>query len=446
MPNIVVVGAQWGDEGKGKIVDLLTPYVDAVARYQGGNNAGHTVVIGGERFVLHSVPSGILHPGTCCIIGCGVVIDPASLLEEMEALRLRGIPLDGSLFISRNAHLIMPYHRALDQASEAFRGPRKIGTTGKGVGPAYVDKAARVGIRMADLLAPDLIKEKLRANIREKNLLLEKLYGAMTFTLDEILGPYLEYGQRLAPHIADTGPMLNRLIDEGKSVLFEGAQGTMLDVDHGTYPYITSSSATAGGAATGTGVPPTKIHGVLGVSKAYATRVGGGPFPTEQAGPLGELLRARGKEYGATTGRPRRCGWFDAVALRYAVRINGMDTIALTKLDVLDECATIPICVGYHYKESVLREFPLEENVLAQVTPVWEEWPGWRAPTAGARAVEELPTRAREYLKRLSDLVERDFSLISTGAMRDETIILDQTPLTRWFPSLREACASPHLR
>ena len=437
MPNIVVVGCQWGDEGKGKVTDLLAPHVDAVVRYQGGNNAGHTVVVGKEKFVLHSIPSGILHPGLRCVIGCGVVVDPASLIEEMEALVRRGIVLDGNLYISRNAHLIMPYHRALDLASEAKLGDRRIGTTGKGVGPAYVDKAARMGIRMGDLLDEPVFREKLAANLRQKNRLLSEIYDAQTFTVEEILGPYLRYAGWLAPYITDTELLLNRWIVAGRSVLFEGAQGTMLDIDHGTYPFITSSSTTAAGAATGTGVPPTRIHGVLGVSKVYATRVGGGPFPTELHGKMAELLRARGNEYGATTGRPRRCGWFDAVVDRYAVRVNGLDTIALTKLDVLDKCETVKIGVGYRYRGELLTELPHEERVWNEAEAVYEEMSGWQASTAGLRDYAELPTKARQYLDRLAELVGVEFCLVSTGAVRDDTILLDDSPLVRWFPSLR---------
>ena len=439
MSNIIVVGSQWGDEGKGKVVDVLTPYVDVVVRYQGGNNAGHTVVVGREKFVLQSIPSGILHPGRRCIIGCGVVVDPASLIDEMESLVQRGVVLDGNLFISKNAHLIMPYHPALDRASEAKLGKRRIGTTGKGVGPAYVDKAARVGIRMADLLDERLFREKLEANIAEKNRLLREIYDAPTFAVEEILGPYLRYAGWLAPYITDTALLLSRWVAAGYSVLFEGAQGTMLDIDHGTYPYITSSSTTAGGAATGTGVPPTRIHGVLGVSKAYATRVGGGPFPTELQGEAAELIRARGNEYGAVTGRPRRCGWFDAVVGRYAVRINGFDTIALTKLDVLDDCDVILVCTAYRYRGDLFTEFPDEERIWNEAQPVYEEMSGWETSTAGVRTLSDLPAKARQYLDRLSELVGVPFSLISTGAVRDDTILCEDSPLTRWFPALRSA-------
>jgi len=439
MSNIVVLGSQWGDEGKGKVVDVLTPYVDVVVRYQGGNNAGHTVVVGREKFVLQSIPSGILHPGRRCLIGCGVVVDPASLIQEMESLVQRGVVLDGNLFISKNAHLILPYHPALDRASEAKLGNRRIGTTGKGVGPAYVDKAGRVGIRMADLLDERLFREKLEYNVAQKNRLLRDIYDAPTFSVEEILIPYLRFAGWLAPYITDTALLLARWIDAGYSVLFEGAQGTMLDVDHGTYPYITSSSTTAGGASTGTGVPPTKIDGVLGVSKAYTTRVGGGPFPTELHDEAAELIRVRGNEYGAVTGRPRRCGWFDAVVGRYAVRLNGCEALALTKLDVLDQCDVIKVCTGYRYEGELLTEFPVEERIWAAAEPVYEELSGWQTSTAGARTLGDLPAKARQYLDRLSELVGVPFGLISTGAVRDDTILCEDSPLTGWFPALRSS-------
>ena len=439
MPNIVVVGTQWGDEGKGKVVDVITPHVDVVVRYQGGNNAGHTVVVGREKYVFHSLPSGILHPGCRCVIGCGVVVDPGSLIEEMEAMVSRGVTLDGNLFISKNAHLIMPYHPALDRASEAKLGARRIGTTGKGVGPAYVDKAARVGIRMADLLDEKLFRDKLEANVAQTNRVLRDIYDAPTFSVEEILFPYLRYAGWLAPYITDTALLLSKWIERGYSVLFEGAQGTMLDLDHGTYPFITSSSTTSGGAATGTGVPPTRIDGVLGIAKAYTTRVGAGPFPSEMQGPLGETIRARGNEYGATTGRPRRCGWFDAVVLRYAVRINGIDTVALTKLDVLDQCETVEICTGYRYRGEILTEFPEEETVLMAVEPVYEELSGWMSPTGGATNETDLPAKARQYLARLEELIGVPLCLISTGAVRRDTIVCESSPLLRWYPSVRSS-------
>jgi adenylosuccinate synthase len=436
MANIVVIGAQWGDEGKGKVVDILAPYVDAVVRYQGGNNAGHTVVVGNEKFVLQSIPSGILHRGVRCVVGCGVVIDPASLIEEMESLVERGVSLDGNLYISKNAHLIMPYHPAIDLASESLAGERRIGTTGKGVGPAYADKAARVGIRMADLLDERLFRDKLEFNVRQKNRLLREVYDAETFSVESILLHYLRHAGWLAPYITDTALLLSRWIDSGAAVLFEGAQGTMLDVDHGTYPFITSSSTTAGGASTGTGIPPTRINGVLGITKAYCTRVGNGPFPSELEGPMAELIRKRGNEFGSVTGRPRRCGWVDAVGLRYAARINGFGTLAVTKLDVLDACETIKICTGYRYGGEVLTEFPEEARIWDEAEPVYEELSGWQAPTHGLRDWEALPAKARAYLDRLSELTGVGISLVSTGAVRDETIIVPDSVLTRWFPGL----------
>ncbi len=437
MPNIVVVGTQWGDEGKGKVVDVLTPIVNVVVRYQGGNNAGHTVVVGRDKYVFHSIPSGILHRGCTCVIGCGVVIDPGSLIEEMESLVQRGIGLDGNLFISKNAHLIMPYHPALDLASEAHLGKRRIGTTGRGVGPAYVDKAARVGIRMADFLDERLFREKLEYNVAQKNRILREIYDAPTFGLEAIFQQYRRYAGWLAPYITDTASLLNRLIDAGSSVLFEGAQATMLDLDHGTYPYVTSSSTTAGGASTGTGVPPTKINGVLGVAKAYSTRVGAGPFPSEMKGRIADEIQARGNEYGATTGRPRRCGWFDAAVVRYAVRINGIATVAVTKLDVLDQCETIKVCTGYRYQGDVLTEFPEEEAVLNEAEPLYEELSGWMAPTSRAQSEADLPAKARRYLERLEELIGVPFCMISTGAQRAETILCEDSPLLRWFPSVR---------
>ncbi len=433
MPNIVIVGAQWGDEGKGKIVDLVSPCVDVVARYAGGPNAGHTIVIGDRRHVLQSVPSGVLRPGKKSVIGCGVVVDPEALLAEMDGLAAAGIALD-QVYVSEGAHAILSYHRALDQAMEQAR----IGTTGKGVGPAYTDKAARLGIRMGDLYDETVLREKLAATLRVKNHVLRGLFGQPGFEVEEIVAAVGPSAARLRPYVTDTTRLLHEWLQAGQSVMFEGAQGTMLDVDHGTYPFVTSSSATAGGAATGTGVPPTRIHGVLGVTKAYATRVGAGPFPTEVTGDLGELIRARGKEYGSVTGRPRRCGWLDAALLRHAVRVNGLDTVAVTKLDVLDPCHRIRVAVGYRVRGSVLRELPVEERALAELEPVYEERDGWLAETAGLREWEDLPVRARDYVDWVQDLVECEISLISTGPGRDETILLDSSRLARWFPALRQ--------
>jgi adenylosuccinate synthase len=434
LPNIAIVGAQWGDEGKGKVVDLVAPCVDIVARYSGGPNAGHTVVIGPDRFILQALPSGVLRPGKKSVIGCGVVVDPRGLLEEIDGLAAAGLAVD-RLYVAQNAHVIMPYHRALDQAVDQER----IGTTGKGVGPAYTDKAARLGIRVGDLLDEAFLREKLQACLPVKNHLL-KAYGRQGFDLEGVVAAVRGPAERLRPWVADTTLLLHEWLRAGQSVLFEGAQGTMLDVDHGTYPFITSSSATAGGAAAGTGVPPHRIHGVLGVTKAYATRVGGGPFPTEVTGDLGDLIRARGKEFGSVTGRPRRCGWFDAPLLRHAVRVNGLDTLAVTKLDVLDPCHVVRVGVGYRYRGAPLDEWPGEERVLAKIEPVFDERPGWLSETAGLRTWEELPPRARDYLRWLEDLIECEISLVSTGPDRDETILLEPSRLTRWFPDLRQLC------
>jgi len=433
MPNIVVVGTQWGDEGKGKVVDVITPHVNVVVRFQGGNNAGHTVVVGREKYVLHTIPSGILHNGCRCVVGCGVVVDPGSLIEEMESLVQRGVTLDGNLYISKNAHLIMPYHPALDRASEAHLGKRRIGTTGKGVGPAYVDKAARMGIRMGDLLDERLFREKLEANLAFKNRLLRDFYDAETFGVEAILNQYLRYAGWLAPYITDTALLLHKWIESGYSVLFEGAQATMLDIDHGTYPYITSSSTTAGGAATGTGVPPTKINGVLGVAKAYSTRVGSGPFPTEMTGKLAEQIRARGNEYGSTTGRPRRCGWFDAVVVRYSVRINGFDSIALTKLDVLDSLAEIKVCTAYKHQGTALEQFPSDLSMLEECEPIYETLPGWNTSTVGVRDYATLPRAAQQYVERVSELVGCEIGMISTGPDRRDTLLRPSSAVASWF-------------
>jgi adenylosuccinate synthase len=434
LPNIVIVGAQWGDEGKGKVVDLVAPCVDVVARYSGGPNAGHTIVVGDRRFVLQLVPSGVLRPGKRSVIGCGTVVDPVALVQELDGLAAAGIDA-GQLYLSQAAHVILPYHRALDQALDQER----IGTTGKGVGQAYTDKTARFGIRVGDLLDEAHLREKLAASLPVKNLLLQS-HGRAGFEADDVVKAIRPAVERLRPHIADTTLLLHRWMRDGASVLFEGAQGTLLDIDHGTYPYITATSATAGGAAPGTGVPPTRINGVLGITKAYATRVGSGPFPTEVTGDLGELIRARGKEYGSVTGRPRRCGWFDAPLLRHAVRVNGLDTLAVTKLDVLDPCHGVLVGVGYRYKGTMLDEWPAEERVIAQLEPVFEERPGWLTETAGLRAWEDLPGRAHDYLRWLEDLIECEISLVSTGPGRHETILVEPSRLTRWFPDFRQLC------
>jgi adenylosuccinate synthase len=426
MPVLVVVGAQWGDEGKGKIIDLLTERADIVARYQGGHNAGHTVVVGMEEFILHLIPSGILHRGKKCIIGNGVVVDPAALLDEMDGLKKRGIKIDQSLLISKNAHLIMPYHKALDIASENLKGNKKIGTTGRGIGPAYADKINRKGIRMADLLDPEQFREKLAANTGEANFLLDRFYNAPLVHQDQVYEEYVGYAHKLKKYITDTTLVLSDAITKNKKVLAEGAQGTHLDVDHGTYPFVTSSSPTAGGACTGLGIGPNTIAEVMGIVKAYTTRVGSGPFPTEQENKLGELLRARGREYGATTGRARRCGWADALIIRHAVRVNGMTSVAITKLDVLDTLDELKICVGYKYKGKLYEEMPSELTVLEKGVPQYITMPGWRQTTIGITKYSDLPRKARAYVEKLCKLCGVKPAIISTGARRDETIILEQ--------------------
>ncbi len=426
MPVLVVVGAQWGDEGKGKIIDLLTEKADIVARYQGGHNAGHTVVVGQNEFILHLVPSGILHKGKKCIIGNGVVVDPAALIEEMDAMEKRGVKFDRNLLISQKAHLIMPYHKALDVASESLKGNKKIGTTGRGIGPAYADKINRKGIRMADLLDPEVFREKLACNTGEANFLLERFYNAPLVQLDQVYEEYMAYGRRLRKYIADTTLFLCESISANKKVLAEGAQGTHLDVDHGTYPFVTSSSPTAGGACTGLGIGPNTITEVMGIVKAYTTRVGSGPFPTEQENKLGELLRERGREYGATTGRPRRCGWMDTLIVRHAVRVNGMTSIALTKLDVLDTLDEIRICVGYKYRGKLYTDMPSELTVLEKGTPQYISMPGWKQNTIGITKYNDLPKKARAYVEKVCKLCGVKPAIISTGARRDETIVMHQ--------------------
>ncbi len=426
MPVLVVVGAQWGDEGKGKIIDLLTERADIVARYQGGHNAGHTVVVGMEEFILHLIPSGILHKGKQCIIGNGVVIDPAALIEEMDGLASRGITFGENLLISRNAHLIMPYHKAIDVANEKLRGNRKIGTTGRGIGPAYADKISRRGIRMEDLLEPDMFRDKLATNIGEANFILERFYNAPVVNQDQVFEEYMSYAQRLKKYITDTTLFINQAIAKKKKVLAEGAQGTHLDVDHGTYPFVTSSSPTAGGACTGLGIGPNTITEVMGIVKAYTTRVGSGPFPTEQENAMGELLRSRGREFGATTGRPRRCGWVDTLIIRHAVRVNGFTSVAITKLDVLDSLDELKICVGYEYKGKLYEEMPSDLSVLVKCTPRYITMPGWKQTTIGIRKYGDLPKKARAYIEKVCRLSGVKPAIISTGARRDETIIMEQ--------------------
>lgn len=425
MPNVIVVGLQWGDEGKGKIVDFLSEKADVVARYQGGHNAGHTVVINNEKFILHLIPSGILYKGKTCLIGNGVVVDPAALIAEINGLKERGIEIS-NLYLSKNAHLIMPYHVALDKENEKLRGAKNIGTTGRGIGPCYCDKIGRVGIRVADLLQPSVFKEKLRANLFHINFLLENLYKSSRFDVEVIYDEYMGYAEKLAAYIADTDIIVNKTISEKGNVLFEGAQGTLLDIDHGTYPYVTSSNAVSGGACTGLGVGPTKISRVLGIVKAYTTRVGSGPFPTEIKDALGDHLRERGGEYGATTGRPRRCGWLDMVGLRHAVRINGTTGLVITKLDILDGLDTIKICTSYRHNGKIYQEFPKETNIFEECEPVYEEVEGWTASTLGTKDFSKLPKAAKGYIKRIEKLLGVKVHIISTGQRRDELVLLKE--------------------
>jgi adenylosuccinate synthase len=429
MANLVVVGAQWGDEGKGKIVDILARDADFIVRYQGGSNAGHTVVTRRGTFVFHLIPSGILYAKKTCVIGHGVVVDPEALIEEMDSLQAKGVRIGKNFLISERAHLILPYHKAIERVSEQSRGFRKIGTTGRGIGPCYADKMSRIGIRMGDLLNPPLFRRKLEENLAEINLLLERLYGAEGFPVEKVFQQYMAYAERLRAHIADTSVILNQAIECGKQVLFEGAQGTHLDVDCGTYPYVTSSSAVAGGACTGTGVGPTKIDGVLGIAKAYTTRVGGGPFPTELKDEVGNGLQERGKEFGATTGRPRRCGWFDGVLARYATRVNGFTSMAVTKLDVLDGCQEIKLCTGYRHGGKLYTEMPADLDVLFACEPVYETFQGWMTPTTGMTSYKQLPLQAKRYLARVEEVADCPIDIISTGSRRSDTIIL-RNPMT----------------
>ena len=417
--NTVVVGAQWGDEGKGKIIDLLTEEADIVVRYQGGNNAGHTVVVGEREFVFHLIPSGILHRGKICVIGNGVVVDPEALLAEMAGLRKNGVAVGRNLLVSDQAHLILPYHKALDRLQEAKRLGR-IGTTGRGTGPCYEDKMARVGIRLADLFDREALAAKLRSNLKEKNELFRKIYHAPSMAFRPIFSTYLAYGRRLKPHAVNCSQFLNDAIARRKRLLFEGAQGTLLDIDYGTYPYVTSSNASAGGACTGTGVGPTQIDRVIGVVKAYTTRVGEGPFPTEFPPMLMNEIRHKGREYGATTGRPRRCGWFDAVIVRHAARINGMSAMAVTKLDVLDEMPTIKICVGYRCGGRRYDEFPADIALLNSCRPIYEEHPGWLEDTTRHESFQQLPRNAQRYLRRIAALVGVPICLVSIGLRRTQ--------------------------
>nr|C6DZQ7.1 RecName: Full=Adenylosuccinate synthetase; Short=AMPSase; Short=AdSS; AltName: Full=IMP--aspartate ligase [Geobacter sp. M21] len=425
MANVVVIGAQWGDEGKGKVVDIYTEFADDVVRYQGGNNAGHTLVVGDEKVILHLIPSGILHEGKRCVIGNGVVLDPEVFIMEITKLKANGyLKDDKMLLLSEALHIIMPYHKRIDIAREKKSGSKKIGTTGRGIGPAYEDKIGRRGIRLMDLLDEKAFTRKVKEVLEEKNLILTQLLGEQPFTFEEIYEEYMKYAETLRKYAADTSLILHQEIKAGKSLLFEGAQGTLLDVDHGTYPYVTSSSTCSGGACTGSGVSPREIHEVIGISKAYATRVGSGPFPTELEDETGEQLRQAGREFGSTTGRPRRTGWYDALVARYAVRINGLSGIAITKLDVLSGQETVKVCTAYNYKGQVLTEVPASLEVMELCTPIYEELPGWNEDITGAKSMAELPKNARDYVARVEELSGAPVVLVSVGPRRDETIVL----------------------
>jgi adenylosuccinate synthase len=427
--NLAVLGAQWGDEGKGKIVDLLTPHFDIVARYQGGHNAGHTVYVSGRKFVLHLIPSGILHEGVRCVIGNGVVVDPHALFREIDELAGLGIAVGDRLLISDKAHLILPYHRELDVLSEARRGERRIGTTSRGIGPAYEDKIGRRGVRVCDLADGQALADEVRENVQARN----RIIRDSTLDWKAVYDDLLSQGERLRQWAGDVSLFLAREIRAGRRVLFEGAQGTMLDIDHGTYPYVTSSNASIGGVCTGLGVPPQAIGAVLGVAKAYTTRVGEGPLPTELFGDMGHRLRESGQEYGASTGRPRRCGWYDAVAVRYAARINGIGAIALTKLDVLDGIEEIRICTGYRVAGHEIPEFPADVAAAGTIDAVYETCPGWSSPTRGLTRYDDLPEEARRYVSRLEEVSGVPVALVSTGSDRAETIIRDDRPLAGWL-------------
>jgi adenylosuccinate synthase len=428
--NLVVVGAQWGDEGKGKAVDALAEHFDIVARYQGGANAGHTVLIDGKKFILQLVPTGILHPDKTAVIGNGVVVNPESLLHEIQTLESHGVTVGRRLLVSDRAHLILPYHRAHEVAAEEARGVGKIGTTAKGIGPSYEDKAGRRGLRAGDLRNPDHFREKCSEVVAEKNRIASALFGGTALDAKELVDQYLAVAQCLVPYLTDVSAYLNTEMDRGKRVLFEGAQGTLLDLDHGTYPFVTSSSAAAGGACTGTGVGPTRISAVVGVSKAYATRVGSGPFPTEARGPEAEKLRERGGEYGAVTGRPRRCGWFDVPAALYSARLNHLRALIITKLDILDTLAEIPVGVEYEYKGARFKEFPPEMECLEQLRVHYRMLPGWQQSTFGAQDAAKLPAKARDYLRFLSDQVGVEIAMVSTGPQRDQTVWINPDLLT----------------
>jgi adenylosuccinate synthase len=432
MPAIVIVGAQWGDEGKGKVVDYLAGSFDYSARYGGGHNAGHTVIFGGHRFILQLIPCGILRPGKRAVIGSGVVVDPAALVAEVDTLAKAGIDVAGRLFVSNRAHVIFPYHRQIEKAAEAARGAARIGTTSRGIGPSYEDKMARRGLRICDLMDREKFPGKLADIVKEKDTISRAAFGQPLETAG--LGEqYQQLAERLRGYVTDTSALLNAALNEGRSVLLEAAQGTMLDIDHGTYPYVTSSSCTAGGACTGLGIAPRRITGVVGVTKAYTTRVGGGPFPTEMPDLEAKELRDRGKEYGAITGRPRRCGWLDLVMLRYAVQVNGIDSLVVTKLDVFDTQPEIQVCTGYRYKGTPIREMPAEVEMFEHITPEYKTLRGWCAPTSSLHGGQGLPAAASDYLKFISDQLQVEIGMISTGPERDATFVPSGTKLASWL-------------
>lgn len=428
MANVVVIGTQWGDEGKGKVVDLLAESADMIIRFQGGNNAGHTLVINGEQFICHLIPSGILHTNKICLIGNGVVLDPRVLLDEINNLNDRGFPIDPrKLLISETAHIIMPYHKLIDHGRERIlKGDAKIGTTGRGIGPCYEDKIVRKGIRAIDLIDPDSFKERLSAVIDEKNFYLKQyLKSDVIVDTQSILDEYLKYGEMIRPYITNVSVVIQKAINDNKKLLFEGAQGTHLDIDHGTYPYVTSSNTTAGNACSGAGVGPTQIGKVLGIVKAYTTRVGAGPFTTELLDDVGDTIQERGAEFGATTGRRRRCGWLDTVVVRNAVRINSLSGIAITKLDVLGGLKTIKICTGYRYKNDIITEFPNSLRILKECEPFYEELTGWSEDISGAQEFNDLPENTKNYLRRIEELTETPIQIVSVGPDRQETIVLE---------------------